>query len=675
MTGTTDSPATPETAGSGASFERSTADIAREHIHLRSSVGQPAVSPNGVHVAAVVATADLEANAVRSQLWLDGHPLTSGPTDSQPTWSPCSRWLAFASRRNDDESMPTLHVMPIDGPGEVRTVCSMPDGLGDIAWSPDGKWFAFTSRTRDERYSAKDESWQSPRKIERFLSRLNGENWVFDRPQHVYVVAADGTGLPKNLTPGEFEFGGVSWLADSSGLVTAGGAHDQWDTDLAEDLYLVSLDGVRQRLTGGTSICAAPAVSPDGAHIAFIGQDDPLTYPQNMHIGIVAVEGGSHRWISADLDRTFFSGSCAQAPVWESATTLLAVAEDRGNVHLFRLHLDGRPPDRILDGPHVVHGYALGGPGTDDLDAAVLATVRSQAHHGTELWVNRGGTDDRVTNISADRLGWEKLAVPCTDGSNDIDVWVMLPPDHDAGGSYPVLLNVHGGPFTQYGESYFDEAQMQASAGFIVVMSNPRGGSGRDTAWSQSILGPKHPSHPGSGWGTVDVDDVVAAIDGALARYPSADANRVGMIGGSYGGYMATMLAARYGDRFQAFCSERAVNNLLTEEYSADIATFFRATHGPNAVDDPDEYLRMSPIRLAHDIHKPMLIIHSENDFRCPINQSEELWITLKLLGRDVTFYRFPSENHEMSRSGSPVHRQMRAEIILDYFRQHLAPH
>ena len=126
---------------------------------------------------------------------------------------------------------------------------------------------------------------------------------------------------------------------------------------------------------------------------------------------------------------------------------------------------------------------------------------------------------------------------------------------------------------------------------------------------------------------------MIAVLDAALARYPFCDRGRVGMIGGSYGGYMATLLAARYGDRFKAICSERAVNNLLTEEFSSDIGTMFRIEHGPDPVEDPDEYLRMSPSRLAHDIHVPMLIIHSEEDYRCPINQAEELWVTLRLLG------------------------------------------
>jgi dipeptidyl aminopeptidase/acylaminoacyl peptidase len=237
-----------------------------------------------------------------------------------------------------------------------------------------------------------------------------------------------------------------------------------------------------------------------------------------------------------------------------------------------------------------------------------------------------------------------------------------------------VLLNVHGGPFTQYGYTYFDEVQLQAAAGFVVVMSNPRGSSGRDTDWGQAIAGPQHPLHPGTGWGSVDVEDVLAALDEALRRFPAADSSRVGMLGGSYGGYMASWLAGHHGDRFAAFCSERAVNNLLSEEWNSDIATMFRIEHGPTHLEAPEEYLRMSPITYVDQMTKPMLIIHSENDYRCPITQAEELFVALRMLGREVEFFRFPNEGHELTRSGSPVHRVQRAELILRFFRQHLTP-
>ena len=217
---------------------------------------------------------------------------------------------------------------------------------------------------------------------------------------------------------------------------------------------------------------------------------------------------------------------------------------------------------------------------------------------------------------------------------------------------------------------------MQAAAGFVVVMCNPRGSSGRHTAWGQSIRGPKSRRRcPARAGASVDVDDVIAVLDHALANYPFCDGDRVGMLGGSYGGYMATMLAGRFSDRFRAICSERAVNNLVTEEYSVRHRRRRSArSMGRPCSTTPTSTSAMSPIRHVRDITCPVLIIHSEDDLRCPINQAEELFVALRLLGKDVTFYRFPAENHELSRSGSPVHRKMRAEIILEYFTERLAP-
>jgi dipeptidyl aminopeptidase/acylaminoacyl peptidase len=640
------------------------AQIVHDLLHGRSGAGQPAVSPDGSHVACVVATIDVDENITRSRVWLDGVPITEGPHDGNPTWSPDGRWLAFTSRRSEKKGDATLHVLPIGGPGETRTLCTMPDGLGDVAWSPDGRRLAFLSRTRDERYEAKDAAWQAPRKIERFFGRLNGEDWVFDRPQHVYVVAADGTGGPRNLTPGEFQHDDLAWLPDSTGLIVSAGRHDTWDLDLAVDLHRVPLDGEVVPLTRQTGSYHHAAPSPDGSWIAFIGIDDARTYPQNGRVGIMRPDGSDRRWISEGLDRTFATLSGLRRPVWVDGRTLLATAEDRGEQHLYRLDVDGSTPEALTSGAVTVVGY--------DAAGGTIATAISRVDRTSDIVVERDGTTEELTSVSGEHLGWERFAAPCTDGSDEIDAWIMRPPDFDPSVRYPVLLNVHGGPFTQYGEVFFDEAQMQARAGFVVLMSNPRGGSGRHTQWGQSIMGPKHPRAAGTGWGSLDVDDVLAVLDTALERYPFCDAERVGMLGGSYGGYMATTLAARHGDRFRAICSERAVNNLLTEEWSSDIGSMFQIEHGPDPVEDPDEYLRMSPIRLAHDIRVPMLIIHSEEDWRCPVNQAEELWMTLRMLGRDVTFYRFPGEDHELSRSGSPLHRRMRGEIILDFFATHL---
>lgn len=642
------------------------------------------VSPDGHRVAYVVTRVDLKANTYRSQVWLadvDGsrppRPLTAGEhRDGNPCWSPDGTWLAFTSGRSEKKGETTLHVLPIGESGELRTIATMPDGVNELAWSPDGKWLAFTSRTQDERYRAESEAWMSPRRIETFFTRLNGEDFVFDRPSHVHVVPADGTATPRNLTPGAREHGAPSWTPDSSALVTSAALHDGWDLDLAVDLHLVPLVGAIRTLTERAGTYYAPSVSPDGSHVAFLGNDDPSTYPQNERVGVLDLATGARRWVSLGLDRTFGTTSGSRAPIWESDSSLLAFAEDRGTAQVYRIRTDGDGTATALtSGRHVVKTF--------DAAAGTIAYAASSVQCPTEIFALRGGASRRISRVtdefvrSTEPLPWEHFTVPCgsaySGGPAEIDAWIARPKDFDPTRTYPVLLNVHGGPHTQYGETYFDEAQAQAAAGFVVLMSNPRGSSGREQAWGQAILGRKHPAFSGTGWGDADVADVMAVLDAALERFDFCDPNRVGMLGGSYGGYMATMLAARHGSRFKAVCSERAVNNMLSEEWSSDIASVFRVQHGPNHLEDEAEYRRMSPIEYVRDISTPMLIIHSENDLRCPISQAEELFVALRLLGKDVVFYRFPGETHELSRSGSPVHRVQRFEILLDYFSERLA--
>ena len=630
------------------------------------------MSPTGDHVAFVVASTSLDDNTTRTRVWLDDAPLTAGDHDGSPTWSPDGRFLAFTSRRGERKGEATLHVIPIDHAGEVRTVCTLPEGIGDLAWSPDGRWLAFISRTRDARYDAQDESWQPPRKVERFQGRLDGEGWVFDRPSHVYVVAADGTAPPRNLTPGDFSHGGVAWQRDSEGIITVSSRHDGWDTQWTSDLYAIGLDTSVRCLTAHDGVYGFPAVSHSGHHVAFVGHGDARTLPQNSKVGILPIDADGATadeimWISSHLDRTFASIFGSPAPVWEEGDTkLLAVAEDRGDAHLYRLTADGSTaPEVVTSGALSVTGVSAGG--------GVRATTRTTIDRPDELWVGDQQRSSVSADWSADLSGWEKFQAPTADGTNEIDAWIMRPVDFDPGVSYPVLLNVHGGPFTQYGEYFFDEAHAQAAAGFVVILGNPRGGSGRDTEWGQALLGPDHPTRQGAGWGSVDVDDVHSIIDAALDRYEFCDRDRVGMLGGSYGGYMATLLAAYHPGRFRAFCSERAANNLTSMEWSSDIATYFHGEHGASLLEDPERYHAMSPVNAAQHINSPMLIIHSEDDWRCPIGQAEELWVALKLRGVDVDFYRFPAEGHELSRSGSPLHRVQRFEIILDWFADKLA--
>ena len=661
------------------------AELAERIISRQIGASAPAVSPDGKHIAYVVTRVDQKANTYRSQVWVaaaDGstppRPLTAGEKrDGNPSWSPDGSWLSFTSGRSEKKGETTLCIIPMGTSGEIRTIATMPDGVGSTTWSPCGRWIAFTSRTQDERYTKDGTAWMSPRKIETFFTRLNGEDFVFDRPDHVYVVPSDGTVAPRNLTPGKHEHASPSWLPDSSGVVTNAALHDGWDFDLATDLHIVKMNGDITTLTDRKGVYFQASVSPDGKFVAFLGHDDPLTSPQNVHVGVLELATKKRHWVSRGLDRTFQTTGGSIAPIWMNDGSLLAYAEDRGTAHPVRVDPTGkRSPEWITVGRRITKGVHASG--------STIGFVASAVDQMTEVYAFSNNKERRLSDLGTNLVDevapqtWEHFTVPCgssySGGPAEIDAWIMKPKGFDPTKTYPVLLNVHGGPHTQYGETFFDEAQMQAAAGFVVLMSNPRGSSGREQAWGQAILGRKHPVAPGSGWGDADVKDVLAVLDGALAKYRFCDATRVGMLGGSYGGYMATWLAGCHGEKFKAICSERAVNNMLSEEWSSDVGTVFRVEHGPNHLEDEDEYKRMSPISHVRKINVPFLIIHSEDDLRCPISQAEELFVAMRLLGKDVTFYRFPGETHELSRSGSPVHRVQRAEIILDFFAKHLCP-
>ncbi len=263
----------------------------------------------------------------------------------------------------------------------------------------------------------------------------------------------------------------------------------------------------------------------------------------------------------------------------------------------------------------------------------------------------------------------ERFTAVSADGS-EVEAWLMRPLGFDPDRRYPVLLNIHGGPYSQYGNKFFDEFQVFADAGYVVLYSNPRGSSGYSEAWGRSIRGPVD---EGPGWGTVDYEDLMAVVDEALKQYDFCDPERLGVLGGSYGGYMTSWIVG-HTDRFRAACSERAVNNFVLEAGASDIGFSFKGYVGAHWFEAPDVYLKISPSSYAENITTPLLILHSEDDLRCPIGNAEDLFTTLRLLKREVEFVRFPAESHELSRSGSPAHRVMRFEVILDWFSRHLHP-
>ena len=653
--------------------------------------GDPRVSPDGATIAFTVTDPDLAANRYARRIWLapaggagagpaagPPRPFTGPGSEYLPRWSPDGRALAFATTEAGS-GQSQVCVLPVAGGGERLTVCALGVAPTELEWSPDGRALAFVARDPDPAQYGPDGQQRAadmpPRRITRLLYRHNGDGWTADRPRRVFVVPADGSAPPRPVTPGPYEASGLAWSPDSATIAFASARHEQWDLDLASDLWTVPADGSGDpgRVTGGGRGWSHPAWSPDGTALAAYFDPTPLESPRHGQVAVIDLASGKEQVLTAALDRNCAPFSAAIAPIWAGGALLFA-AEDHGNVHLYRVSADGSAaPERLAGGDRWITEW--------DWAAGTLAFVAATAVSPGELVAaDLGpagpGAERTLTGLTRPFTDRVRLAAPqrftarSADGS-EVECWAIPPAGAVPGTRYPTLLNVHGGPFTQYGNRFTDDFQLQAAAGFGVLYCNPRGSSGYSEQWGRAIRGPECAADPGSGWGGADFADVMACADAACEQFSWVDPGALGILGGSYGGFM-TSWALGHTRRFRAACSERACNNLLTMEYTADIAGFIRSYLGPDHLQDPAAYRRQSPVTYVADMTTPVLILHSEDDLRCPISQAEELFVALRRLGREPVMYRFPAENHELTRSGAPRHRITRAGLILDWFREQL---
>lgn len=633
--------------------------------------GAPTVSPDGTIAIVAVTRLEFAADSYTSQLWLlrtDGSAapvqLTHGWHDSAPRISPDGRWLAFlratkavgsraGGAKAEHDGAPQLCVLPLTG-GEPRRLTDLPLGVGTPAWAPDSARLAFSARVPQEgRYGTGKTGdgetigpdGEPPRRITRYFYRVDGLGFLLDRPAHLYVTDLDGT--LTQLTDGERSHGDPEWSPDGRTLAFVSERHDTWGDDFGSDVCVMPAGGGEVRaLTDTTYSMGLCRWAPDGRSVLFTanlageGRVDPIM--RNESLWSVPLEGGPARQL---LDAEAYTLAAPGGDIAGTPGGVLFTNEHRGAVQLLRVPYDGGTPDILIDGERQVAGFAAAGD-------TVVATIA-----GPEDWGEVYAGDVKLTDFSAGVTALPQVEVTGTapDGY-PVHGWVVKPAGD---GPHPVLLMIHGGPFAQYGWRLFDEAQVYAGAGYAVVYGNPRGSSGYGEAHGRAVRG---------NVGEVSATDLLALLDAALAD-GDLDADRVGVLGGSHGGFMTTWLAAMHGDRFKAAISERAVNAIDSFQGSSDIGWLFAdSLYGA----DGGSFEEQSPLTYADKIDIPMLIIHSEQDWRCPVEQAQRLFVALKRRGTPVELLLFPGEGHELSRSGRPSHRVARFDAILEWFGRHV---
>ena len=635
----------------------------------------PQLSPDGRFVVYERKRFDIMKDRKRSSLWfVDGEgrgqrALTSDNGDQGgAAWSPDGKRIAYISA---SEGKAQIHVLWLDS-GAASAITHLTEGPGNLAWSPDGRWIAFTQHVPAQETplaklpaAPQGAEWAAPAKlIDRLTYRIDGGGYVDPGYSHVFVVAADG-GPARQITQGKHDFHGpVVWTRDGKSLIASANLNDDWEYQpLESELYRIDVDsGTTSALTQRKGPDHDPAISPDGTHVAYVGFDDNGKPYQASHLYVLDLASGKSSPLTADADID------VEEPVWDGNGALYFHYDDRGITRIGHISIKGGKVDIVADD---FGGTQIGRPysgGAMSGAAGRIAYTRGDVRHPPDVAVvAQGVKSKKLTDLDANLLDHktlgkvEEINVKSSADGRSIQAWVVKPPRFDAGKSYPLLLEIHGGPFANYGPRFAPETQLYAAQGYVVVYCNPRGSTSYGSEFA-NLIENAYPSQ--------DYDDLMSVTDAVIAR-GSIDTSNLFVTGGSGGGVLTAWIVG-HTDRFREAVVAKPVINWYSFVLTSDFYSLFAKYWFPGMPwDNVEHYMKRSPIAYVANVKTPTMMITGDADHRTPSSEAEQFYQALKLRKVDTAMLRIPGASHEINTRPSNMLDQVLYTI--GWFEKHRA--